>query len=192
MRLLEYLDMRITEIITERRQAMLQWFRQILPNYPDYVIRDLIYNFGRGRWPKKYSTLNRNEVIRGLQLHLGIDDKTEWRLEQLPFTLDMFVPRVQKQLEKDIAEQTSRLKFQNVLKTAQGVAENELDPRDDDERMQIQRRLAQQQGGVRQEPVILIKHPQGYILIEGWHRTIQHFVAHPEGYRGPAWVAYPK
>jgi len=46
-----------------------------------------------------------------------------------------------------------------------------------------------QRGGVSQEPAILIKTPQGYELLEGWHRTIQHFAAYPDGYTGPAYVA---
>jgi len=49
--------------------------------------------------------------------------------------------------------------------------------------------LAQQQGGVRKEPVLLIKTDKGYELLEGWHRTIQHFAKYPDGYTGPAYVA---
>jgi hypothetical protein len=57
------------------------------------------------------------------------------------------------------------------------------------ERHATQAALAQQQGGVRKEPVLLIKTAKGYELLEGWHRTIQHFVKYPEGYTGPAYVA---
>jgi hypothetical protein len=35
----------------------------------------------------------------------------------------------------------------------------------------------------------MIKTPQGYELLEGWHRTIQHFAKYPDGYTGPAYVA---
>ena len=49
--------------------------------------------------------------------------------------------------------------------------------------------MAKQQGGVSREPVILIKTAQGYQLVEGWHRTIQHFDKYPNGYTGPAYVA---
>ena len=59
----------------------------------------------------------------------------------------------------------------------------------DAERHATQARLAQQQGGVRKEPVIITKTTQGWDLIEGWHRTIQHFAQYPEGYTGPAYVA---
>ena len=59
----------------------------------------------------------------------------------------------------------------------------------DAERHATQAKLAQQQGGVRKEPVIIIKTSKGYELLEGWHRTIQHFAANPQGYVGPAYVA---
>jgi hypothetical protein len=59
----------------------------------------------------------------------------------------------------------------------------------DKERHATQAALAQQQGGVRKEPVLLIKSANGYELLEGWHRTIQHFARYPEGYTGPAYVA---
>jgi hypothetical protein len=59
----------------------------------------------------------------------------------------------------------------------------------DKERHATQAALAQQQGGVRREPVILVKRPDGYDLLEGWHRTIQHFHKYPDGYTGPAYVA---
>jgi hypothetical protein len=45
-----------------------------------------------------------------------------------------------------------------------------------------------QQKGVSAEPIIVAKLSNGYDLIEGWHRTIQHLKAFPQGYTGPAWV----
>ena len=59
----------------------------------------------------------------------------------------------------------------------------------DAERHATQAKLAQQQGGVRSEPVIIAKTSKGYRLLEGWHRTSQHFKSHPQGYVGPAYVA---
>jgi hypothetical protein len=37
--------------------------------------------------------------------------------------------------------------------------------------------------------VILKKVGDQYELIEGWHRTIQHFKQFQDGYKGPAWIA---
>jgi hypothetical protein len=59
----------------------------------------------------------------------------------------------------------------------------------DAERHAQQLKMIQQQG-VRTEPIIVAKLNNGYDLIEGWHRTIQHLQQYPEGYTGPAWVAY--
>ncbi len=39
------------------------------------------------------------------------------------------------------------------------------------------------------EPIILVKHQQGFRLEEGMHRTIQRLLLNPEGYDTPAWVA---
>jgi len=44
--------------------------------------------------------------------------------------------------------------------------------------------------GVNPEPIIVAKLSNGYDLIEGWHRTIQHLQAYPEGYTASAWVGY--
>jgi hypothetical protein len=47
-----------------------------------------------------------------------------------------------------------------------------------------------QQKGVSEEPIIVAKLSNGYDLIEGWHRTIQHLKEFPQGYTAPAWVGY--
>jgi GNAT superfamily N-acetyltransferase len=43
---------------------------------------------------------------------------------------------------------------------------------------------------VSEEPIIVAKLSNGYDLIEGWHRTIQHLKEFPQGYTAPAWVGY--
>ena len=75
------------------------------------------------------------------------------------------------------------------IKERQGGAVNPYGIPQDAERHATQATLAAQQGGVRDEPVILKKVGNKYELIEGWHRTIQHFKQFPNGYRGPAWIA---
>jgi hypothetical protein len=86
--------------------------------------------------------------------------------------MDMFTPKTQKSIQK-----------------REGGSVNPYGVPRDAERHAAQAALAQQQGGVRKEPVLLIKTAKGYELLEGWHRTIQHFVKYPEGYTGPAYVA---
>jgi len=78
---------------------------------------------------------------------------------------------------------------QRLIGRAGGSSDLGLGIPKDKERHATQAALANQQGGVRKEPVILIKTPQGYELLEGWHRTIQHFAKYPDGYVGPAYVA---
>ena len=72
---------------------------------------------------------------------------------------------------------------------ADGSSDMGMQIPNDAEGHDTQAQLAQQQGGVRDEPVIMVKHSKGYELLEGWHRTIQHFAKYPQGYTGPAWVA---
>jgi hypothetical protein len=49
--------------------------------------------------------------------------------------------------------------------------------------------LAQHEGGIRSEPVIMIKKHDGWEINEGWHRTIEHFASRTTGYTAPAWTA---
>jgi hypothetical protein len=90
----------------------------------------------------------------------------------MKFTMDMFMPTTQK-----------------MLADRKGGTANPWGVPRDDERHATQARLIKQQGGVSKEPVILIKTVEGYDLVEGWHRTIQHFNLYPDVYVGPAYVA---
>ena len=104
----------------------------------------------------------------------GLSPDTKWQLvPNMKFTMDMWIPEV-------VAKLNAR---------AGGKPHPEFEIPRDAERHATQAQLAQQQGGVRKEPVILVKRPDGYDLIEGWHRTIQHFAQYPNGYTGPAYVA---
>jgi 5'(3')-deoxyribonucleotidase len=155
--------------LMELRGALLQYIKQALPTWPEYVVRDWIYNnnkieFGNGADIKSHLS----ELLKSV----GLTPNSKWTLvPNLKFTMDMFEPWTQ-----------------GELKNRAGGAVKDVVARDA-ERHATQATLAQQQGGVRKEPVILIKHPDGYELQEGWHRTIQHFAQFPNGYTGPAWIA---
>jgi hypothetical protein len=104
----------------------------------------------------------------------GLSIDTKWQLvPNMKFTMDMWIPEV-------VAKLNAR---------AGGKQHPDFETPRDAERHATQAQLAQQQGGVRKEPVIIVKRPDGYDLIEGWHRTIQHFHKFPDGYTGPAYVA---
>ena len=75
------------------------------------------------------------------------------------------------------------------LKEREGGSKNPYQVQNDEERHKKQLELIKKQG-LPKEPIILFKSGSKYELVEGWHRTIQNFVAHPEGYVGPAWVGY--
>jgi len=155
--------------LLELRGALIHYLKQVLPTWPEYVVRDWIYNnnkvdFGNGADIKSHLS----ELLKSV----GLTPNSKWTLvPNLKFTMDMFEPWTQ-----------------GELKNRAGGAVKDVVARDA-ERHATQATLAQQQGGVRKEPVILIKHPDGYELQEGWHRTIQHFAQFPNGYTGPAWIA---
>ena len=171
--------MRITEIL-ETRDRMFDYVKQVLPTWPDYVLRDWIYNLARGDHqagagydPQDPSWgFNKKTILRLIGFE-GMTPDTKWQ----------FVPDFEFKLE-NLHPDTQRR-----IRERAGGTKNPFGIPNDAARHATQASLAQQQGGVRKEPVIGKMTPQGFELIEGWHRTVQHFKMYPEGYRGPAWIA---
>ena len=161
-----------SEQINEYRDRLLQYVKSLLPTWPDYVLKDwLVPNKG------DFSNLPADVVKTGIMEKLqgaGLTVNTKWQLvPDMKFTMDMFDPMTK----------------QRLIGRAGGHSDLGLGIPRDKERHATQAALAKQQGGVRKEPVLLIKTPRGYELLEGWHRTIQHFASYPDGYVGPAYVA---
>jgi hypothetical protein len=153
-------------VITELRDKTYQYIKSLLPKWPDYILKDLVY-------PNVKRSGDIKEDISFMLRGMGLSADTKWQLiPDMQFAPDMWN-----------AESTRMLKSR-----AAGDDMGMQIPRDA-ERHDTQAQLAQQQGGVRDEPVIMVKHAKGYELIEGWHRTVQHFAKYPQGYTGPAWVA---
>ena len=115
----------------------------------------------------------RNEIIEMIT-DAGLSPNTNpWQLvPNMKFTMDMFEPKSKRKL----------------IGRAGGTSDMGMGIPKDAERHATQAALIQQ-GGVSKEPAILIKFGNGYELLEGWHRTIQHFAKYPDGYVGPAYVA---
>ena len=158
-------------IIVEYRDRLFQYVKSLLPTWPDYVLKDwLVPNKGN------FSNLPTDAVKNGIMEKVqgaGLTADSKWQLiPDMKFTMDMFDPKT-KQL---------------LIGRAGGSSDLGMGIPKDKERHATQAVLAQQQGGVRKEPVLLIKMSNGYELLEGWHRTIQHFVKYPDGYVGPAYV----
>ena len=164
--------MRAQEFIVEYRDRLLQYVKSLLPTWPDYVLKDwLVPN--KGDFSNLPDTELKNGIMEKIKL-AGLAVDTKWQLvPNMKFSMDMWEPTTK----------------QRLIGRAGGHSDMGLDVPKDKERHATQAALAQQQGGIRKEPVILMKTAQGYELIEGWHRTIQHFAMHPQGYVGPAWVA---
>ena len=164
--------MRANEFIVEYRNRLLQYVKSLLPTWPEYVLKDwLVPNKGN------FSNLPTDAIKNGIMEKVqgaGLTANSKWQLiSDMKFTMDMFEPKT-KQL---------------LIGRAGGSSDLGMGIPKDKERHATQAALAQQQGGVRSEPVLLIKSANGYELLEGWHRTIQHFHKFPDGYTGPAYVA---
>ena len=115
----------------------------------------------------------RNEILEMIAEAGLSPDTNPWQLvPNMKFTMDMFEPKSKRKL----------------IGRAGGTSDMGMGIPKDAERHATQAALIQQ-GGVSKEPAILIKFGNGYELLEGWHRTIQHFARYPDGYVGPAYVA---
>jgi hypothetical protein len=175
--------MRAIEFLTEARNRMFQYIKSVLPNWPDYVLKDWVYGLARGDhqagvYFKPDDDFDKwgfnKETILKMVKDSGLSPDTKWQLiPNMKFTMDMFEPKTK----------------QRLMGRAGGSSDLGMGIPKDKERHATQAALAQQQGGVRSEPVLLIKSANGYELLEGWHRTIQHFHKFPDGYTGPAYVA---
>lgn len=164
--------MRAKEFLIEYRDRMYQYIKSVLPNWPDYVLQDYVYRvLARGNYKK--DELNRDGILK-LVKNIGLSPDTKWQLiPNFKFTMDMWEPNFQK----------------HFIERIRDVSAKKTDSERDAQRHATQSNLAGKEGGVRKEPVLLLKYPNGYFLLEGWHRTTQHFLKYPDGYTGPAYVA---
>jgi hypothetical protein len=159
--------MRAYEFIVEERKGLYNYYKQQFPTWPDYVVRDFAVknskNFTTAEAHKEWIAMAKQEF-----------DNHTWQLhKELPLSLDKFDAITQKRMADRQMGQSNPY----------GVPK-------DAERHELQKQMIQQRG-VSPEPVILRNTPGGYNAIEGWHRTMQHLNAYPQGYKGPAWVATP-
>ena len=161
-----------SESVNETRDAAFAWIKSKLPKWPDYVLRDWIYNSVRGDFGPE--SVHTEQHLRTVLAGEGMDADTQWQLvPNFKFSFQTLNPWTVDKI---------KARWGGESDMGMGIPK-------DAERHATQAALAQQQGGVRKEPVILKKIGNQYELIEGWHRTIQHFKQFPNGYTGPAWVA---
>lgn len=95
----------------------------------------------------------------------------QWKQEAITITPDIFEPQTAERLQQRKGGASSSFKVSN-----------------DEDRHSTQKQLVAQAPST--EPIIIISTPQGYELVEGWHRTIQSLENWPEGYKQNAWIGY--
>ena len=157
--------------IAETRQGAWQWLKDKLPRWPDYVLRDWLYQALKG--DAVAGAAPQGHIDQMLDRE-GLGPDTVWKLvPNFEFTMGILNPWTVDKLHRRWA----------------GKSDAGIGVSNDAARHATQHALIKQQGGISKEPVILVKKPDGYELEEGWHRTIQHFALYPNGYNGPAWVA---
>lgn len=153
--------------LNEYRDQLWTWVKSKFPRtqWPEYVQRDFLYAKAKGNKNRK----DLEDFLDEVQRDFG---RVKWQLEKLPITLDIFTPKTQR-----------------MIQSREGGSSNPYQVPKDAERHSLQQKMIQQKG-VSQEPIIVAKLSNGYDLIEGWHRTIQHLKEFPQGYTAPAWVGY--
>ena len=153
--------------LNEIRDQLWTWVQSKFPRtqWPEYVQRDFLYQQAKG-------IRNQAELDDFLKRNRNDFGKVQWRLEKLPITMDIFTPKTQR-----------------MILSREGGSSNPFQVPRDAERHAQQLKIIQQKG-VSEEPIIVAKLSNGYDLIEGWHRTIQHLKEFPQGYTAPAWVGY--
>jgi GNAT superfamily N-acetyltransferase len=158
-------DVRVWEGLTEARNSLFAFVKQHFPSWPDYVLKDFLYQQAKG-------IRNQEELDDFIKRNRNDFGKVQWRLEKLPITMNIFTPKTQR-----------------MLVSREGGSANPYQVPRDAERHSQQLKMIQQKG-VSEEPIIVAKLNNGYDLIEGWHRTIQHLQVYSKGYTAPAWVGY--
>ena len=153
--------------LNEYRDQLWTWVQSKFPRtqWPEYVQRDFLYQQAKG-------IRNQAELDDFLKRNRNDFGKVQWRLEKLPITMNIFTPKTQR-----------------MILSREGGSSNPFQVPRDAERHAQQSQMIQQKG-VSEEPIIVAKLSNGYDLIEGWHRTIQHLKEFPQGYTAPAWVGY--
>jgi hypothetical protein len=159
--------MRAQEFLLEYQQGLVKVLQGWFPDWPDYVIRDMLYPAVKG--------LNQDEIEDYAMDVAENYPVNTWRLQTLNLGFHSFDSETQRK-----------------ILAREGGTRNPMAVPRDAERHNVQAQQIQQTGAPSQEPIIVIQRPgvDGLELVEGWHRTIQNLRAFPNGYRARAWVGY--
>ena len=155
--------MRAQEFLVEYRRGLLDYLKKEFPTWPDYIVYDFLYKMAKGMTDQA----ELQDWLQGIKKDYG---NLRWTLKNIPIKLELFTPDTQRRFKE----------------RGMGTSNPYGVPKDAERHATQQAMIAKQ--GVSKEPIIVIKTPQGLDLLEGWHRTIQHLRAFPQGYTGPAWI----
>lgn len=156
----------LDETVTEAREGVMEILRRELPDWPDYVIKDWIYQ-------KIQSPIDLEGKLNHVREIAKMVQPNSWRLHRkMPITFDML---------------SNKTRY--FMKTKRQFGErNPFMVARDRERLEDAIRLVREKGMENLPPVIMLQHPNGLELVEGWHRTMAAFRLHPEGFRVNAWI----
>jgi hypothetical protein len=145
-------------ILTEKREGWYNYLREKLPNVPEYVLKDWIY--------RKVDRFKDYESFINWVDEFIVDIEWEYQ-KDFPISMDIFSDKTKQELEERIS----------------GMLRKDVE--NDEKRHQNQKELLLTRG-ISKEPIILFKTKDGrYNLGEGWHRTVQTFIAFPDGFIQP-------
>lgn len=156
----------LDETVTEAREGVMEILRRELPDWPDYVIKDWIYQ-------KIQSPIDLEGKLNHVREIAKMVQPNSWRLHQkMPITFDML---------------SNKTRY--FMKTKRQFGErNPFMVARDRERLEDAIRLVREKGIENLPPVIMLQQPDGLELVEGWHRTMAAFRQHPQGFQVNAWI----
>jgi len=165
------------EYINEVQNKIMQYMQSLVPNWPIYVVNDLLYSNHKND-PREVSVF-----LKYLASEYGYKDSNQmqWKLEDITIIKDIFDDDTQRRMMERGMGQLNPYMVPNDTQRHQGAATRlQQNPNI---------RVRGYVGTVVNEPIIIIKWKNGkYALLEGWHRTMQMILAHPEGYQQKAYV----
>ena len=137
--------------------------------WPEYVVKEVVYNAIK-------SGDSLEDIKNFIKEDFGYEtlEEIRWELKNVPINIDSFDDFTQDRLNKRLS--------------GPEWAEQAGMPRDA-ERLDIQKKFAQETGAPSKEPVIMMEMADGrYQLLEGWHRTLT-YLSSWDNYNQPAWIA---
>lgn len=162
----------------EMRDRNFQYLQSLVPSWPPYVVQDFIYKGFKNKPDKAKQWLQYLATNNGF----GTANEMQWQLTTVHITFDVFDQNTKIMLQERIEEEKAR---QQGIQTPDqgniggGAVKNQ-------QRMNTQADLLKKQPS--QEPIIVVQHPQGLRLEEGWHRTVVTLINLPQGYNQKAYV----